>query len=174
MSPVSTVGYCAVQLALMMAEKAADKNQKQAWQNQAVRFAADIEATHGPYWGRLADIMMVDVAKTSGLPSNIQMLVRLSDEYLRKKQFADAIDTLDSAADLAIQQESPIAFSIAYRAAILLQQQKQFDEASQRLRILAHAFPIMNRLPPRTCWLVGIKLNRCKKTPKKLWNTNNS
>ena len=56
---------------------------------------------------------MVDVAKTRALPSNVQILVRLGEEYLRKKQIEKAIETFDSAFEIATEEDDDnLAFSL--------------------------------------------------------------
>ncbi len=145
-----------VRAALKRASTATEDKQKKDWQDFAIGYADQVKQYHGRYWGRLADLLMVDVAKTRALPSNVQILVRLGEEYLRKKQIEKAIETFDSAFEIATEEDDDnLAFSLGYRSAVLLQQTKKHDDAADRFRLLANRFT-KHRSAPSThllaCW----------------------
>ena len=145
-----------VKLALKMAEREKLVTQKKRWQQVAVGFSEQIKQTHGTYWGRMSDLLMVDVARTAKLPSNVEILIRLAEQHVRKNEIKEAIEVFDSAYDIAVEQnQNDSAFAIAYRAAAVMQKLKKHDEASLRLRLLANRFTEHKSAPQAhlmACW----------------------
>lgn len=124
-----------VELFVAMAAKSGDKT----WQQRSLDLTRSIEETHGGYWGRLANLSVVGTAAmTTGIGSNLDLLIRIADEAQRKKQWLEAIKALDAAHAKAEQASQPeIAWKLGFRAASIEQTQGRHDNAADRFERLA-------------------------------------
>jgi hypothetical protein len=118
------------------AKQTADSNR---FRDQAIQAVKLIEQTHGPYWGRRAEMVLVSAGGTrSG--GSLEILRRAADDYFLKGQIEEALATYDKAAAAAREaRDSPSAFEMAYKAALVQQQQTRHIDAAQRFRQLALA-----------------------------------
>ena len=124
-------------------KQAADaKNSEQAatWRDKSVAAAKFIEQTHGAYWSRRAELLLVRVGQGSG-DGSIEILRRSADDLYRQGKLADAIAAYDKASAAAQASDSSLAFELAYKAALVEQQLKQFSAAASRFRAAASAHP---------------------------------
>lgn len=125
-------------LALWRAE--ADANNDAAakkFEEQAVALSGFLNETHGPYWGRRADQLLV---RSGGAGSDI--LTRAADNLYLKGEFDQAVAAYDQAAAQAkASGNADGAFEIAYKSALVQEQRQKHADAAGRFRALAVAQP---------------------------------
>ena len=109
------------------------------WQKKVAAAVANIEQTHGAYWGRRAKLGQLAVAGTGMASGNIDILVSSARELYHKKQFDQAIATYGKAAALArAAGDLSKAADVEIEAAAIEQKVlKRPDLASRRLQRLA-------------------------------------
>jgi len=107
------------------------------WRDKSVTTAKFVEQEHGSYWARRSEILLVRVGAGSG-DGSVEILRRTADDLYRKGNLDDAIAAYDKAAAAATTSAAPDqCFELAYKAALILQQQKRHAEAAARLQRLA-------------------------------------
>ncbi len=119
------------------------KNQELAarWRDKSLATAAFIEQTHGVYWARIAEMLLVRVGAGSG-DGSVEILRRSADDLYRKGSLDDAVSAYDKAAEAAEQANDPTQrFELAYKAALVRQQQIKHAESSERFHKLSMAQP---------------------------------
>ncbi|MBT4692610.1 MAG: hypothetical protein HOB73_04635 [Planctomycetaceae bacterium] len=115
-----------------------NEEQRKRWEQLTVAAVAAIEQEHGEYWGRRAELRLLEHAGSRGAPSNLDVLERTADELYRKEKFTEAVNTYDQAADLALAGGfDEVALKLSYKAALVVQQQDDLDEFINRLVTLA-------------------------------------
>lgn len=123
-------------------QAAADVKQtaeSEKWRNQSIAAVKLVEQTHGPYWGRRAEILLVRVGGQRG-DGSLEILRRAADDFYVKGQIDEALATYDKAAMAAGEvKDEAGAFEFAYKAALVEQQRKRYAEASQRFHELSLA-----------------------------------
>ncbi|MEO8498241.1 MAG: hypothetical protein ABI614_24510, partial [Planctomycetota bacterium] len=127
-------------------KKAADsRNQEETarWRDKSIATAKFVEQEHGLYWARRAEILLVRIGAGSG-DGSVEILRRTADDLYRKGNLDDAIAAYDKAAEAAKADAPEQSFELAYKAALILQQQKKHTEAATRFQQLALA---MKTLP---------------------------
>jgi hypothetical protein len=106
------------------------------YQAEAAELAGRLEETGGPLWGRRAGQLL-----TAGLPrasQNVALLSRSADSLYLKGDLPAALAAYDEAAAAArAQGDAEAAFQLAYKAALVAQEQASHAAAASRLRILA-------------------------------------
>jgi tetratricopeptide (TPR) repeat protein len=108
------------------------------WEQLTVAAVAAVEQEHGEYWGRRAELRLLEHAGSRGAPSNLDVLERTADELYRKEKFIEAVNVYDKAADLALADGfNEVALKLSYKAALVVQQQGDLDEFINRLVTLA-------------------------------------
>lgn len=116
---------------------AKDDDERDAWRKKSIATAKFIEQTHGTYWGRRAELLLVRIGQGSG-DGSLEILRRTADDLYRKRRFSDAIAAYDKAVKAASAGgDQQHAFEFAYKAALVQQEQKLSEEAGQRFRQLA-------------------------------------
>jgi tetratricopeptide (TPR) repeat protein len=128
-------------LALSRAEAEA-KNEASAkkFEEQAIELARSLDETHGPYWGRRADQLLI--RSQPGAGAGTEILSRAADNLYLKKEFDQAVAAYDEAARQArAGGNADGAFELAYRAALVQEQRQKHAEAARRFRALAVALP---------------------------------
>ena len=119
------------------AKRANDDRAAQAWQQKSLAMVKQIEQSHGTYWSRRAELMLVDVASASG-SANWGILARTAENLFRKQEFDQAIDAYEKAGAAALKADDRgAAFEMYYKAALIDHQRKRHDSASRRFRKLA-------------------------------------
>lgn len=116
-----------------------DEDQAQAddWRKKAVAVVKLIEQTHGPYWGRRSDLLLVNTAGAARGHGNVEILMRTADNLYRKGQLDDAVSAYDQAARAARDAEDEEqAFALFYKAALVEHTRKRHQQAAQKLREL--------------------------------------
>jgi tetratricopeptide (TPR) repeat protein len=116
-----------------------NEEQRKRWEQLTVAAVAAIEQEHGEYWGRRAELRLLEHAGSrGGAPSNLDVLERTADELYRKENFTEAMKAYDQAADLALAGGfDEVALQLSYKAALVVQQQGDLDEFINRLVTLA-------------------------------------
>jgi tetratricopeptide (TPR) repeat protein len=141
-------------------------NEKQEWLKQASQLTRLMEQQHGSYWGRRAELLLIHSsgARTT-IKSNenqgpttteLDLMIRLADQAMRKKRYADAVKAYDSAAETARQlADADRMFRLGVRASQALEKQGLHREAAERLIRLANRNPSLNLAAAahlRGCW----------------------
>ena len=121
---------------------AADANDQDTagkWRDKSIATAKFIEQTHGAYWARRAELLLVRIGQGSG-DGSLEILRRTADDLYRKGQLDDAVAAYEKAAAAAEQTDDQrSAFEFAYKAALVQQSRRLHDDASDRFRGLAVA-----------------------------------
>lgn len=111
-----------------------DQKETDRWRDKSLTTAKFVEQEHGLYWARRAEILLVRIGAGSG-DGSVEILRRTADDLYRKGNLDDAVAAYDKAAAAAPDQ----SFELAYKAALILQQQKRHAEAAKRFQQLALA-----------------------------------
>jgi tetratricopeptide (TPR) repeat protein len=115
-----------------------NEERRKHWEQLTVAAVAAVEQEHGEYWGRRAELRLLEHAGSRGAPSNLDVLERTADELYRKEKFIEAVNAYDKAADLALADGfNEVALKLSYKAALVVQQQGDLDEFINRLVTLA-------------------------------------
>ncbi len=124
-------------LARAAAEKQ-DDDEVAEWQAKADAMAQAIEQTHGPYWGRRANLFLVRSFSKGGGTKNLDILIRVADESFIKGQYDDAVKAYEQAAMQAkTARNTEQTFALLYKAALVEHQRRRHVEAAVRLQGLA-------------------------------------
>ncbi|MBP87229.1 MAG: hypothetical protein CMJ64_10995 [Planctomycetaceae bacterium] len=116
-----------------------DTTEGNRWRDKAITTAKFIEQTHGNYWGRRGELLLVRIGQGSG-DGSLEILRRTADDLYRKRRFADAIAAYEKAAQAASKGgDKQHAFEFAYKAALVQQTAKAYEAASERFRKVAFA-----------------------------------
>lgn len=119
-----------------------DAERAKSWQAKAVAMVQWIEQTHGPAWGRRADLLLVQAIGGDRGAAGLDVLIRTGDDLYRKGQADEAIVAYEkAAATAAAGGEMEQAFQLRYRAALVDQNRQRYQAAAQRLRALARELP---------------------------------
>lgn len=101
---------------------------------------SDIEARHGPYWGRRASALVLKNAPAEMAAGNLDLLTRTADQLYLQKNWDEAIAAYDRAAQKAKEEKKDFQFvDLASRAALIEQERKGYGEAVRRFLELAAA-----------------------------------
>ncbi len=121
-----------------LAQDTTDKDEVAKWQKAAVAMMKLIEQTHGPYWGRRANLLLVRSVTSGRVPQDLTILIGIAEEAFRQKQFDQAVAAYDKAASKAAELgDAKQAFINGYRAAFVQQQRNNNSNAAKRMRDLA-------------------------------------
>jgi len=113
-----------------------EKNEGSAenYQQQAVLTVKHIEETHGPYWGRVAELKLLKHAGMNGESTNLVVLERTADDLYRKDKFNEAIEAYDATAEAARNAgNNDLAFRVLYKVALIEQKRNNTDAYIERL-----------------------------------------
>lgn len=80
-----------------------EATEDEAFQNQAVAWAKQIEQKHGPYWGRRAQRILVNEA-SSGPIANLDLVMQIADERMLQGKMDEALSGYREA--LALSKDS--------------------------------------------------------------------
>ncbi len=130
------------------ADKAGQKETAAQWQTMSVALADQVAQYHGPYWSRLAKMLLAQSLKASPGGGNADVWARAAESSYLSGQFDEAITTYDQARDMARQQgDSDRAFQLGFVAATIERERGRSEEALQRYRDLAKAQPAHPKAP---------------------------
>jgi hypothetical protein len=110
----------------------------QTWQDKAAGMAKFLQQTHGTYWGRRGDQLLVHALGGSAGGAGAAVLARTADNFYRKGEFDQAAAAYEKAADQAFAAGDPnAAFELAFKGALVQQQRQLFADAARRLRAVS-------------------------------------
>ena len=116
------------------ATKEQNTNGAENYQQQAVLTVKHIEQTHGPYWGRVAELQLLKHAGMNGDSTNLAVLERTADSLYRKDKFTEAIDAYDATAEAAQNVgNNDLAFRVLYKTALIEQKRNNLQAYIERL-----------------------------------------
>ena len=175
--PTPDLELALLELAISLSAGTTDKQKKQNWISLAFKRSQAIKREHGPYWGRRAELMLIntvgvpasssenDLTGTSQSPPNVtkqpnsielELLIRLATEAERKKEWDDALNALQRASDLAKSQaDSKTALNLQIRLAKILENQGKHRLAADRLTASAIEYasePVASAAHLIGCW----------------------
>jgi hypothetical protein len=138
-------GYLSLARAAGQAKDAAAARQ---YQDQAAELARLLDSTHGPYWGRRADQLLVKSLPLSRGVVNVTLLARAADTLYLQREFAQAMAAYDDAAAQArITGELAASFELSYKAALVEQSRREHAAAARRFRTLGKSLPTHPEAP---------------------------
>ncbi len=119
------------------------------WQNQATQQVATIDARHGAYWSRRAEMLLAALVSSSSGSSSLAALALSAEAFYRQKEFDLALSKYDELSAQA-QREGQLqrAFDAAYTAAAIEQSRDKLAEAAVRFRRAALLAPTFDRAAP--------------------------
>ena len=171
-----------LELAIDLSASTTEKQKKQNWISLAFNRSQSIKREHGPYWGRRAELILIntvgvpaaatginstgnDSTGTSQSPPNVtnqpnsielELLIRLATEAERKKEWDDALNALQRASDLAKSQaNSKTVLNLQIRLAKILENQGKHRLAADRLTTNAMEYaadPVASAAHLIGCW----------------------
>jgi hypothetical protein len=129
----------AVTASWQTAVRAKDDSLSAKWREQALAAVRKMEHRYGGYWGRRAELLLLEQGRGQ-IAGSADMLERTANEFYIQNRFNEAITAYDEAADAARKAGNAAkAFESSYRAALVQQNQRQFQDAARRFRQLALA-----------------------------------
>lgn len=157
-----------VELAISQSRTAQSDKLKEEWISFAAARASQIEKSHGPYWARRANLVLINsVGNPNGTPNTtnppvgsgtagLDLLIRIADEAFRKQQFDDALRGYDQATQKAISLgANDQALQMDIRASQIFEKQSKFELAATRLIDAAKRDPKIKLAAAahhRGCW----------------------
>jgi hypothetical protein len=130
------------------AESAKDEPASKRYQEQSLDLAKFLDETHGPYWGRRADQLLIR-SQPGGVSAGTEILSRAADSLYLKKEFDQAVAAYDKGAGQARAGSNLTgAFELAYKAALVQEQRQRHEDAARRFRALAMALPLHKDAAP--------------------------
>ncbi|MCA9221984.1 MAG: hypothetical protein KDA71_16755 [Planctomycetales bacterium] len=120
------------------ANSANDEKSADEWRKKSLALVDYVQQTHGAYWGRRAELLLIQVAGHTGGDGDVEVLRRTADNLYLKGQMDEALAAYDQASGLARQQgDEAAAFDLAYKAAMLQQQRQNLADSRERLQRLS-------------------------------------
>ena len=120
-----------------LAAESGDVDGKQRWQQRSIAAVEFIEQTHGPYWARRAELLLIGTGRNRG-GGSLEILVRTAADLFLKGRLDESLQTYEQASAAAnAAGRSDQAFELSYKAALIERQRKHNREASQRFHQLA-------------------------------------
>lgn len=129
-----------VRLMMQTGSAARQTEERDKWQQAASSMAKSVGRQHGPYWGRLAELVLIggDSGSTVASSTSLDILMGAGDEAWRKKNFEDAVKAFDKAMTQAESEgNQTVAMAAGMKAAKILEEQSRNKDAGQRLVSLA-------------------------------------
>lgn len=123
---------------LARAQATAGNPSAENWRKSAADAARFLLETHGGYWGRRADELLLASAPAGSAPDAL-LLLRTADNLYAKGEAAQALAAYDRAAASAEKDDRATAFSARYKAALVVQKQGDPASAASRFRLAATA-----------------------------------
>jgi hypothetical protein len=110
----------------------------QAWQEKAAELARFIQDTHGAYWGRRADQLLVHALGGNASGAGAAVLARTADNFYRQGDLDQAAATYEKAADQALAAgDAALALELASKGALVQQNRQEHVDAARRFRTAA-------------------------------------
>jgi len=139
-SPELDFAYLEVYVAKWrLAGSSPGSNDSTEWEKRSIATLEFIEQTHGPYWARRAEMLLVGANHGAG-SGNVSILVRAARDLYLKGRLVEALVAYDKAAEVAQKaNDEQQAFALAYKAALIEQQRQRHHHARIRFHELAHS-----------------------------------
>ncbi|MEC9095631.1 MAG: hypothetical protein VX776_03300, partial [Planctomycetota bacterium] len=126
------------------------------YQQQAVLTVKHIEQTHGPYWGRVAELQLLKHAGMNGDNTNLVVLERTADDLYRKDKFTEAIEAYDATAEAAQGAgNNDLAFRVLYKAALI--EEKRNNRQAYIERLTTTGIQLRNHPQAAAVHMLGIR-----------------
>lgn len=154
-SRTASLELAVVELAVSLAVRANTDDRKKEWLTFAAQASQTIEKIRGPYWGRRADLILINGTgmTASGTPDKrpvvqvphqgpanpnvkpeLDLLIRLADEAFRKERFDDALTAYQRASAAALAgDDKTTALRLDVRAAQALEKMGKHELAAMTL-----------------------------------------
>ncbi|MBK94736.1 MAG: hypothetical protein CMJ79_03340 [Planctomycetaceae bacterium] len=138
------------------ATKEENADLSESYQQQAVLTVKHIEQTHGPYWGRVAELRLLRHAGMNGNSTNLVVLERTADDLYRKDKFSEAIEAYDATAEAARNAgNNDLAFRALYKAALI--EQKRGNTEAYIARLITTAVQLRSHQQAPAVHMLGIR-----------------
>lgn len=127
-----------------------ENSQKEKLKANALALSQRIQTRHGNYWGRRAKLYLTDEigSGTTTRPSDTQILLQVAADAEREKDWKGAIEAYDKAAAAYKSASDQANFvRVAYRAALIAQDQKNHADAFRRFQVIRRDFPEADEAP---------------------------
>ena len=119
-----------------------DEQEATLWQKRALALIRQTERTHGAYWGRRAELLLISATGNATANGDWEVLARSADHLYRQKEWDQAVATYDKAAAAAASAgDSAKAFTLAYKAALVEHGRERKQTAADRFAKLARRWP---------------------------------
>jgi len=123
-------------------DKAKDRQAAEKWRGQAMEMMRLIERTHGPYWARRAEMLLVGRVEAAADGGDLAMQIHAAESAYRSGRADDALAAYDRARALAqAQGNGDRAFELGYVAAAIEHRRNRHEQSLTRYRQLALAYP---------------------------------
>lgn len=120
-----------------------------AWQEKAAAMAKFIQQTHGTYWGRRADQLLVHALGGSAGGAGAAVLARTADNLCLKGELDQAVATYEKASEQAFTAgDVNTGYELVLKGAQVQQDRKLFADASRRLRAVSLREPNHSKAAP--------------------------
>ena len=112
----------------------ADADSK-SWQEKAADVARVMQTTHGAYWGRRGDQLLVQALTANPNSAGMAILARVADHFYRQGDLAQASVSYEKAAEQAfIAGDASVALELTYKGALVQFKREKLTDAARRLR----------------------------------------
>jgi len=125
-----------------VAEDAMNEEKVRQMQKASLQLVGQIKQRHGSYWGRRAELLLIDVAGQSSTMNNLAIIEKTADDLFKREQLEEAIAAYRAGAVQAEQQEdTQSAFRLYYKAAQVDLSRDETERYLAQLRQLALHIP---------------------------------
>jgi len=123
------------------AEEKQDTKDIQLWQGRSAAVVGELEQLYGSYWARRAEQQLTGSASTGGT-QNVDLLRRTAENYVRQKDWDEALKNYDLGAKAARATNQPSEeYQLRLAAAAVAVEAGNLVEGVQRLREATLEFP---------------------------------
>ncbi len=131
------------------AEQQQNTKDIQLWQGRSAAVVGELEQLYGSYWARRAEQQLTGSASSGGT-QNVDLLRRTAENYVRQKDWEEAIKNYDLAAQAARASNQPSEeYQLRLAGAAAAIEAGQLSEGVKRLREAALEFPAEQDAPLR-------------------------
>jgi tetratricopeptide (TPR) repeat protein len=117
-------------------------DERTAWRQRTLSLARYIAESHGRYWGRRADQLLLGRVQGSVDAGDVEILRRQADELYLQGSWEDAVAIYDEAAEAAegggLEDE---LFRCRYRAGLIQEKRGEYQDSLLRLRKVSRELP---------------------------------
>ncbi|PQO31238.1 hypothetical protein C5Y96_12905 [Blastopirellula marina] len=123
------------------AEEKQNTQDIQLWQGRSAAVVRELEQLYGSYWARRAEQQLTGSASSGGM-QNVDLLRRTAENYVRQKNWDEALKNYDLGAQAARASNQPSEeYQLRLAAAAVAIEAGNLAEGVQRLRAAALEFP---------------------------------